>query len=208
MKTVTVIDYGLGNIHSVVKALHHRGASVEVTDDVGKVRTAERVVLPGVAAFGDGIRLLNERGLAAPIYEFIAAGRPFLGICLGMQMLMSSSEEFGQHTGLGVIAGRVEALRRSERVKVPHVGWNALAPATPDRWRGTLFERVAPMSPAYFVHSFTAVPADERDRLADTYNGDCRIAAAIQRDNVIGCQFHPEKSGPVGLMMIDAYLAL
>jgi glutamine amidotransferase len=206
--SVTIVDYGLGNLHSVIKALGHRGHDVRVTANDADIRDADRLVLPGVAAFADGMRLLGERHLIEPLREYVTRGRPFLGICLGMQLLLSSSEEFGHHDGLGIIEGRVEELKPGPGVKVPHVGWNSLHPPSPDRWATTILSDVPPLSPVYFVHSFTAVPTNECDRLADTYNGACRIAAAIHRDNIVGCQFHPEKSGSVGLSIVNRFLAL
>lgn len=210
-KTVTVVDYGLGNIFSVSRAVERVGARVHLTDRPAEILAAERLILPGVGAFAVGMEGLCERGLVAPIREYAASGRPLLGICLGMQMLMGASEEFGNHEGLGIIPGRVAAIggRHADAtaLKVPHIGWNALArPAARRAWDGTILEGVEQGSGAYFVHSFTVVPAREEDRLADAGYGDCRISAAIQRGNVSGCQFHPEKSGPVGLRIVANFV--
>ena len=212
MKKVTVIDYGLGNIYSVSRAIEHFGAEVELTDRGEVVLAAERVLLPGVGAFANGMEGLRERNLVAPLREFAASGRPFLGICLGMQMLLTTSEEFGTHEGLGVVPGKVVAIAGESRegvpVKVPHIGWNALTrPATRPDWDDTILEGLREASNAYFVHSFAVVPAEESDRLADTWHGDFRISAALQRGNVSGCQFHPEKSGPTGLRIVQNFLA-
>ncbi len=203
----TVIDYGLGNLHSVIKALRHQGADVVVTAEPNEVRSAERLVLPGVGAFGDGMRGLFERQLIEPIYEFVKTGRPFLGICLGMQLFMSESEEFGRHAGLDLIAGPVTAIPRTPGLKIPQIGWNKIFPRPDGDWKNSPLANVEPGAMVYFVHSFTAWPAREHDRLADADYGGHRISAAIQRDNVIGCQFHPEKSGSVGLGILARFLS-
>jgi glutamine amidotransferase len=205
MKRVVVVDYGLGNLHSVVKALRHEGAEVVVSQNPTDVRTADRVVLPGVGAFADGMNGLNKRGLVEPLLEFVATGRPFLGICLGMQLLLGESEEFGRHVGLGIIEGKVVLIPRVPGRKVPHIGWNRIAPAG-GGWAGTPLEPLEPATAMYFVHSFTAEPAREEDRLADADYVGFRVSAAVRKDNVVGTQFHPEKSGPSGLLVIARYL--
>jgi glutamine amidotransferase len=210
-KKVTVIDYGVGNIFSVSRAIEHFGGEVVLTDDAGVVRESDRVLLPGVGAFANGMQELRNRGLVEPLREYAASGKPFLGICLGMQMLVAESEEFGRHEGLGIVPGKVvEISGRADGapVKVPHIGWNALArPRDRARWEGTILDGVPEKASAYFVHSFAVVPEHESDRLADTWHGDFRISAAIQHENVSGCQFHPEKSGPTGLRIIRNFLA-
>jgi glutamine amidotransferase len=212
-QTVTIVDYGLGNIFSVSRAIEHFGAEVLLTDRPSKVLEAERLILPGVGAFANGMQGLRDRGLVEPLREYAKNDRPFLGICLGMQMMVSESEEFGRHEGLGIIPGKVTAIRGADAsgtpVKVPHIGWSALArPGTRPGWGGTILAGTAEKTSAYFVHSFTVVPDREEDRLADTWYGDCRVSAAIQRGSVSGCQFHPEKSGPNGLRIIRNFLGL
>lgn len=203
---VTVIDYGIGNLHSVLKALRHEGASVTLSSDPDVIRRAARLVLPGVGAFGDGMNELNCRSLVQPIVESVGRGTPFLGICLGMQLLLTESEEFGVHPGLGLIGGTVRLIK-PHSAKVPHIGWNRLTVAPDANWTGSLLEDVADGTAVYFVHSYTAVPNDERHRLADASYDGVRIAAAIKRDNVTGCQFHPEKSGAIGLSMVKRFLS-
>ncbi len=208
---VTMIDYGIGNLFSVTRALEHVGASVATTDSPHVLDRAERVILPGVGSFANGMSGLRERSLIEPLRRYAASGRPFLGICLGLQLMFDASEEFGRHEGLGLIAGEVKAVpdRRADGQphKIPHVGWAPLAPPSPgSSWDGTLFGDVAPGESVYFVHSFTAVPADERHRLADTDYDGCRISAAVRRDNLYGCQFHPEKSGPTGLRILARFV--
>lgn len=213
--TVTVVDYGVGNLLSVRRAFEHRGAQVQVTSSPDRVWNADRLVLPGVGAFGDCVAALRADGMDQAVRRFIASGRPFLGICVGMQVLFDVSEEFGEHAGLGVIPGRVRMIPRTAADgsphKVPHIGWTALRPpagADASRWSGTALAGVRPGDEAYFVHSFTGWPEEDEDRLADAdYHGRL-VSAAVRRDNVCGVQFHPEKSGRVGLSIIDGFLRL
>lgn len=203
---VAVIDYGSGNIHSVMKALRHEGADVVLTADAGVIRRADRVVLPGVGAFADCQRGLEERGLFDVAREAALSGRPFLGICVGMQLLMEESEEFGRHPGLGLIPGRVVAIPASPGLKVPQIGWNRIYPPEASNWQGTCLQGLEPGTMVYFVHSYTPVPRLAEHRLADARYGGHLISAAVQRDNILGCQFHPEKSGPAGLHILRRFL--
>lgn len=212
-KKVVIVDYGLGNLHSVDKALRHEGGDVVISSDADVVAAADRLVLPGVGAFGDGMRELTERKLIEPLRAFVKTGRPFLGICLGMQLLLDESEEFGRREGLGIVPGKVVAIPRGHaegpRMKIPHIGWNEIAPPPGKTWEGTLLADVpfgvGGRTSMYFVHSFAAVP-NEEFRLADAMYGGFRVSAAIRKDNVTGCQFHPEKSGPVGLRIVNRFL--
>ena len=209
---VVVVDYGVGNLLSVCRALEACGAAVELTPDTGRIAQADRVVLPGVGAFGDCMYELNRRSLIKPIMDFIASGRPLLGICVGMQMMLEIGEEFGEHKGLGLIPGRVRAIPGTaadgKRHKIPHIGWNALTRPAGADWSNTILDGVEPGTTCYFVHSFTAEPESDRFRLADCdYNGR-RISAALQVGNVSGTQFHPEKSGAVGLRILQNFLSL
>jgi|KBSMisStandDraft_5_1062788.scaffolds.fasta_scaffold01022_5 glutamine amidotransferase len=208
---VTIVDYGAGNIFSVSRAVEHFGAEVVLSGDPAVIRHAERLILPGVGAFANGMQGLRERGLVEPVREYAASGRPFLGICLGMQMMVERSEEFGSHDGLGILPGKVTRIAGKDAhgtpMKIPHIGWNRLTmPERRATWKDTILEGLPVESGAYFVHSFSVVPAREEDRLADTWHGDYRVSAAIQRGNVSGCQFHPEKSGPIGLRIIGNFL--
>lgn len=212
--TVTIVDYGLGNLLSVRRGFEHCGAAVRVTASPDAVWRADRLILPGVGAFGDGMAKLCERGLDHAVREFVGSGRPLLGICLGMQMLFEDSDEFGRHAGLGLIAGRVTRIPSTcadgASRKVPHIGWSPIEPPadTGRPWTGTLLEGTAPDTAFYFVHSFTGVPGDPADRLADTDYLGARVSAVVARDAVLGTQFHPEKSGPAGLTVIRRFLAL
>lgn len=212
MSKVTVIDYGIGNLLSVARAFEHCGADVELTDDASKIADADYLVLPGVGAFADGMSGLLGRGLIEPIKKFAAKERPFLGICLGMQMMLDQSEEYGANEGLGLIPGNVVAIPPvgidGSQHKIPHIGWNDIEPPTGITWEKTILDRTSANSAFYFVHSFTAVPANHEYRLADaSYNGQL-ISAAIKKGNLYGCQFHPEKSGEEGLKIITSYLVL
>lgn len=209
---VTVVDYGMGNLFSVRRALEHCGAAVTLSDRHEDVSAAGRLVLPGVGAFADGMLGLRQRGLVEPIKRFAALGRPLLGICLGMQMLLSRSEEFGEHEGLDIIPGTVVAISPTctdgQLRKIPHIGWNALIwPEGRQSWQRTPLQEVTPGEYVYFVHSFVARPTDPGHRIADCLYGGTPISAAIGRENVFGCQFHPEKSGGVGLKVLKSFLA-
>jgi len=213
MPKVTVIDYGIGNLLSVCRALEYCGATVELTDSPEQILKAQFLILPGVGAFADGMEGLRQRNLIPAILQYASNGNPLLGICLGMQLLMDSSEEFGNNKGLGLIPGRVVAIPptglNGEPHKIPHIGWNELIlPNLIGTWENTILDKVKPGDSVYFVHSFTCVPSDPRYRLADcNYNGRI-ISAAIKSHNIYGCQFHPEKSGIIGLRIIQEFLKL
>lgn len=209
--TVTVVEYDIGNIRSVSMALEHCGAKVLLTDDPKKILEADRLVLPGVGAFAKGMANLEDKSLLEPLNDYAKTGRPFLGICLGMQMMFETSEEFGHTKGLGFIEGTVKAIPKTkadnERHKIPHIGWNGLRnPSNGASWDYTILEGVEPMAPVYFVHSYTAYPARPENRLADCdYNGRL-ISATVKQGNLYGCQFHPEKSGVAGLKIIHNFI--
>lgn len=212
MTDVAVVDYGVGNLLSVSRALAHCGANVTVTSDPASILTASRVVLPGVGAFADGMAALQANGLDAVVRQVANQGTPLLGICLGMQLLFSESEEFGATVGLGVIPGRVVQIPTQTLAgglqKIPHIGWNELVLPDPHKpWQGGLLAAIAPGEAVYFVHSFMAVPTSLPHRLADCAYGGVAISAAVQHGNVVGCQFHPEKSGDVGLRILSNFLS-
>lgn len=209
---VTILDYGMCNLLNVARALQHVGADVTVTEDATEASAAHRLIVPGVGAFSDSVREVKSRGFDDLIRSFIESGRPFLGICVGMQMLFEASEEFGVHEGLAILPGQVMAVPSialdGTTQRVPHIGWNPLV--TPDggrQWQGTLLNSYAGESPAvYFVHSFAAVPSNPSDRLADCLYGGHRICASVQRDNLMATQFHPERSGKIGLEVLRHFL--
>jgi imidazole glycerol-phosphate synthase subunit HisH len=206
-----VIDYGVGNLLSVRRALEHCGATVAVTADPAAILSAKCVVLPGVGAFAKGMSELCRTGLDAVTREVAARGIPLLGICLGMQMLLDESEEFGSNRGLGLIPGRVIALAPTTAEgglrKIPHIGWNGLLPAGERKnWLGTPLHELQVGDAVYFLHSFMADPAHLEDCVADCLYGGTKVSAAIGRANVFGCQFHPEKSGQIGLKVLKAFV--
>jgi len=208
---IGVVDYGVGNLLSVSRALAAVGAESELIATPEQIVRADRLVLPGVGAFGPAMAALEAQGLVAPIRAHVAAGKPFLGICLGMQLMMQASEEFGEHRGLGLIAGKVRAIPQRALdggpLRIPHVGWAAIRPCGDADWSETGFASVAPGAAVYFVHSFAARPDDESDAVAYCEYGGHRIVAAIARGAASGCQFHPEKSGPVGLSILRDFVA-
>ena len=199
---ITMIDYGGSNLRSVQKALEFVGAQVEVTDDPAVVAQAEKLVLPGVGAFGAGMKALRERGLAEATIAAANNHIPLLGICLGMQFLFEVSEEMGEHAGLGLVRGRVVRFPQNGLV-VPHMGWNQIEPTRAH----PLLAGIAPGSYSYFVHSYYCEPTDAAAILATTDYGH-PFAAIIAQDNIYGIQFHPEKSQQVGLKILQNFVSL
>jgi len=197
---IAIIDYGMGNLHSVSKAVERLGHTAEVTGDPERILAADGAILPGVGAFGDAMAHLRESGLRDVVGQFAESGKPLLGICLGMQLLFSGSEEHGQHEGLGLLPGQVVRFQGS--YKVPHMGWNKL-----------VYTQASPLlagieeGHVYFVHSYHAQPENPGDLLAvtDYYQP---VTAIVGRGNVYGMQFHPEKSGPIGMRLLDNFLKL
>lgn len=209
---VTLIDYGIGNFLNVVRALTSAGASVRVVEKASDAPAEiERMVLPGVGAFAGGMHEMRQRGLDELVLSFAATQRPFLGICVGMQMLFDASEEFGEHAGLGLIAGRVKAVPAlgagGKPHCVPHIGWASLAaPLGGAPWNQSVLATTPPKTPVYFVHSFHCQPNQPSHVLATAdYDGQ-DICAAVQRDNLFGTQFHPERSAAAGLEVLRAFL--
>lgn len=205
MSNIVIIDYGMGNLRSVQKAFEKVGCSAVVTADPELAARAEKLVLPGVGAFRDCMRNLEQGGFVAPIREHIAAGRPFLGICVGMQLLMSDSVEFGLYRGLDIIPGHVlrfpdDMVVNGEKLKVPHMGWNRLHIQRPS----PLFKGIDDGVHVYFVHSYYEKP-DDSSAVAATSDYGIEFCAAVWRDNVMATQFHPEKSQAVGLKMLKNF---
>jgi len=205
MTKIAIIDYGMGNLRSVQKGFEKVGFDAVVTADPKVVLQAEKVVLPGVGAFRDCMRNLEQAGFVEPILKVIREGRPFLGICVGMQLLFTDSVEFGQYEGLNVIPGHVlrfpEGMREGEEaLKVPHMGWNQLA----IKRRPPAFVEVADGANVYFVHSYYAKPEDERV-VAATSSYGVEFCAAVWKDNIVATQFHPEKSQAVGLSILKNF---
>lgn len=212
MADVTVLDYGVGNLRSVVRAFEVCGADVVLAGKPAEAASADRLVIPGVGAFGSCVDAIRRFGFVDAIAEVVSIRqRPVLGICVGMQMLLEESEEFGPVDGLGYLPGKVVGLARTlddRRRKVPHIGWAALRPpeSNPDGWRGTPLEPLQSGSEMYFVHSFHVAPSNPSDLLAVAdYMGD-EVNAAVHSNNLTGVQFHPEKSGRAGLSILRQFL--
>ena len=199
---IAIIDYGVGNLFSLKSSLAMIGAQAIVTGDADVLRSADRLILPGVGAFGDARQKLAQTGLDAALCAEAARGKHVLGICLGMQMLFDRSLEYGEHKGLGLIPGEVVPMagRLPEGLKIPHIGWNALAIRKPDH---PLMKYTESGDCVYFVHSFYA--ADCADSVIATAEYGIDVTAAVAKGNVMGCQFHPEKSGTVGLGILKAF---
>ena len=199
---IAIVDYGVGNLFSLRSSLSAVGAEVTVTGDGDALRRADKIILPGVGAFGDAAAKLRATGLDAVVIEEAKVGKPLLGICLGMQLLLERSLEYGEHPGLGLIPGDVVPLSPPDGLKVPHMGWNALQFSEP---RSPIFRNLNPGEHVYFVHSFHAANCPCVTATADY---GVTVTAAVGKDNVYGCQFHPEKSGPVGLSILKAFCEL
>lgn len=208
---VSVIDYGASNLLSVCRALQHCGADVRVVREAGEVRAADRLVLPGVGAFATCMSGLRALDLVDAVAAYGRGGRPFLGICLGLQVLFDTGTEFGEHDGLAFVRGAVKPLPETDDtgrlLKVPHIGWAPLIfPEHRPAGRRSVLDGLPDGTAVYFVHSFYAVPDDEADVLASARHGGHLLTAAVQKDNLIGTQFHPEKSGPAGLQILTNFL--
>ena len=201
---VAIVDYGLGNLYSVKHACAHVGLQAEITSSKAAIEQAQAVILPGVGAFGDAMATLRELDLVNVLRDVAASGKPLIGICLGIQLLMTESHEFGRHQGLGIIDGPVvrfdHPIERERALKVPQIGWNHIV-STGQAWTGTLLEGVADRANMYFVHSYIVQPQDHSVVLATSCYGNIEFCSSLQRGNVFACQFHPERSGFEGLIV-------
>lgn len=208
---MTLLDYGMANLLNVARAFEKCGAHVTVTEDAAEALAAERLVVPGVGSFQHAMAEMSARGLDDAVRQYAQSGRPLFGICVGMQMLFDKSEEFGEHAGLGILPGKVAGVPNrttdGQSQRVPHIGWNYLQHANERDWNDSLLRPFAGRQPAlYFVHSFAAVPDLLGDRLADCSYGGQLLCAAVQRDNIVATQFHPERSGEAGLALLQEFL--
>ena len=201
--TVAIVDYGMGNLHSVSKAVERLGYTSLVTADAGEILAADSVILPGVGAFGDAMEQLRASGMDVVVKAAAAAGQPLLGICLGMQLLFSSSEEHGEHQGLDLLPGSVVRFAPRDGYKVPHMGWNKLSFLQPESPLLSGLEE----GHVYFVHSYHVLAGADSDLLAVTDYGH-PVTAVVGRNNVYGMQFHPEKSGELGINLLGNFLRL
>ncbi len=200
---ITIVDYNMGNLRSVSKAIEHLGGDVRVSSQADDIANTDKLILPGVGAFGDACRELRSLNLFEPIQNFIKSGKPFLGICLGLQLLFKSSEESPDEVGLDIFEGSVR-LFRSKNVKIPHMGWNnaKIINASP-------IVKNLPKDPYfYFVHSYYAAPADPKLTVAETLYGDEKFSAILGKGNTFATQFHPEKSQEAGLAILKNFIAL
>lgn len=200
---VAIIDYDAGNIRSVEKALQYLGQDVVITRDRAILLSADQVILPGVGSFGDAMEKLRSYGLETVIREIVQKGTPFLGICLGLQMLFESSEESPGVKGLGLLKGQIRRIPAKNGLKIPHMGWNALEV----KEGAILFKDIADHPYVYFVHSYY-LTAQEEEEVAATTVYATKIHASVEKDNLFACQFHPEKSGAVGLKILDNFVHL
>ena len=198
---IAIIDYGVGNLFSLISSFKYVGADVIVTSDAMEIRKADKIILPGVGAFGDAIKMLKESGLDKVVIEVAKSGKPLMGICLGMQLLFEKSYEYGEHEGLGLLKGSVVPMEGSlpKELKIPQIGWNGLI----FKKESPLFKYLKNGDFVYFVHSYYADNCEE-SLLATTEYGK-ELTAAVAYKNVMGCQFHPEKSGEVGLKILKAF---
>ncbi len=200
---VGVVNYGAGNLFSVLRGLRHVGFFPEVISQPEDVERFEKLVLPGVGAFGKGMSNLESARMPPALCAHAAAGKPLLGICLGAQLLMEWGTEYGHHKGLGLLEGGVEAIPKTAGMKIPHVGWSSLLEASP--WTGTLLADIRPDDQFYFVHSFVCRPKREEDTLAYIGDNPEGLVAVISRKNVIGVQFHPELSSYAGIAILRRF---
>ena len=213
MSGVVIVDYGMGNLKSVQRGFEKIGATAIYSSVPEIISHADHLVLPGVGAFEDGIKGLETSGVLDAIRSFVATGNPLLGICLGMQMLLDRSEEHGDHQGLGLIGGQVQAIPHQEERhqvrKIPHIGWNELKyPPNNHDWSNSCLAGTEPGSAFYFVHSYMAVTDNSANLLAQCEYEGLLVTAAVRKENVTGLQFHPEKSGMAGLRILKRFINL
>ena len=204
---IAIIDYGVGNIFSLYSSFKFIGADAVLTSDAEEIRKADKIILPGVGAFADAAEKLRQTGLDKVVLEETAKGKPLLGICLGMQLLFEKSYEYGEHKGLGLIKGSVKPIQPvvPENYKIPHIGWNELH-FPKDKEKSPIFKYTNEKDYVYFVHSFYGADCEEQTIATTEYSAE--LTAAVQNGNVYGTQFHPEKSGNVGMGILKAFCEL
>lgn len=206
-KKIVIIDYSLGNMFSVQQALAFVGVNAEISGDIETIKSADALVLPGVGAFSQAIDYLDSSGLSVVIKNAIDIGKPFFGICLGMQLLFENSDEFGSSKGLGIIKGSIKKFAfKATNAKVPQIGWNNIMEPLAGRWNNTILNNLSHNEFMYFVHSYYAVPTDIENILSITNYEGLRYCSAISRGNVVATQFHPEKSGKNGLKIYENWI--
>lgn len=208
---VGILDYGTGNLFSVAQAVEACGGVAITTSSQADLGNCDRIILPGVGAFATGMDRLRDGGFVEFLQDLAVKGKPMLGICLGMQLLFDRSEEMGDHPGLGIFKGTVKEIPRKTAEgtprRVPHIGWNTLCPVTGSTsWKKTELKALDERASVYFVHSFHPIPKDKSDILAIAHYEGVEITAVVRKKNVLGCQFHPEKSGTVGLSILSNWI--
>lgn len=203
MSVIAVVDYDMGNLHSVCKGLEKAGATPKITDSPTELERADAVLLPGVGAFDPAMQHLRSRGLVEPIKQVIASGKPFLGICLGLQILFEHSEE-GKEPGLGIVAGTVRRFTNEPEIRIPHTGWNQLEIIQPQT---RLWQNLSSQPWVYFVHSYYVDPVDPQVCAATITHGSQTVTAVIAQNNLMAVQFHPEKSSTTGLQILSNFVA-
>ena len=211
MKKITIIDYGCGNILNLIRAIKFMGYEAEATHDKKSILDSSNLILPGVGAFGNAMKKLKEYKLQNTILEYAKMDKPLLGICLGMQLLLSESHEFGVHEGLGLIEGKVIKIsnKKNKNIKVPHVGWNEIYPNNNKKeWKNKVLKNFLIGKSFYFVHSFVCVTKNSNSTIAVCNYSGISIPAVVSVNNIFACQFHPEKSGDNGLIILKSFCEL
>lgn len=216
-RTIAIVDYGVGNLYSIKKALDNFNNNVFITEDPEKIYSADAVILPGVGSFGAGMEGLKVRSLIEPVKKFSLTGKPMLGICLGAQLLLDKGYEFGEFSGLGIIPGKVVKFPELKKERIPHIGWNEICAnqlkvesgkLKVGEWKGTILDSIKENSDVYFVHSYILQPDKQSNVLAIANYGGYEFCSAIRKGNIYGCQFHPEKSGQIGLQIIKNFVSI
>lgn len=209
-RKIAIVDYGLGNLYSISKAVKLFTDDVIITDDPVIISSSDAIIIPGVGAFAVGMEGLKKRNLVEPLRKFAISGKPMLGICLGAQLMLSKGFEFGEHDGLGIVSGKVEIFTESVSCtkKIPHIGWNGIYVPKMLEWKGTIFEDIKENANVYFVHSYIMIPDNIENVGVFAEYGGLEFCAAIKKGNVYGTQFHPEKSGEIGLKIIKNFISL
>ena len=204
---IVIVDYGIGNVKSIINAFENQGQKTFLSRDRDIILDADGVILPGVGAFSHGMNNLNKYGLVNILKDYVKTGKPLLGICLGMQMLLEESEEFGSTKGIGLIKGKVIKLpvKQTNKVKLPHISWSEIQIKKID-WKNTILNDVNIGSDMYFVHTFVAKPDNEDEILSTTEYFGTEFCSSLKKDNIYGCQFHPEKSANHGLIIIKNFI--